>query len=129
MKPSVDKSMGTSARGTAKKEAEKITKSLPKVTKPFTKTEIVTDLASTLGIPQIKANGILPRLIQEVEAHLQKGLSFTIPGLLKVCVVDKPATKERQGTNPFTREPITFAAKPARKAVKVKLLKGLRTMI
>jgi hypothetical protein len=41
-------------------------------------------------------------------------------------VVKKPATKARQGINPFTKEPMTFKAKPARKLVKVRALKGLK---
>jgi nucleoid DNA-binding protein len=52
-----------------------------------------------------------------------------MPGLMKVRVVKKPATKARLGKNPFTGEEITIKAKPARKAVKVSPLKGLKDMI
>ena len=54
---------------------------------------------------------------------------FTVPGLFKVKVVKKPATKAREGINPFTGEPTIFKAKPARKVVKVLALKGLKDMV
>ena len=52
-----------------------------------------------------------------------------IEGLFKVKVVKKPATKAREGINPFTGEPTIFKAKPARKVVKVLALKGLKDMV
>ena len=42
---------------------------------------------------------------------------FTLPGLLKLKVVKRPATKAREGINPFTGEKMTFKAKPASKKV------------
>ena len=55
--------------------------------------------------------------------------TFTIHGLCKIVVQHKPATKERQGVNPFTGEPTTFKAKPARNVVKVRPLKKLKDMV
>ena len=54
---------------------------------------------------------------------------FSIPGLMKIKVVRKPATPERQGINPFTKEETVFKAKPARNVVKVLPLKGLKDMV
>ncbi len=54
---------------------------------------------------------------------------FTVPGLLKVKVVKKPATKARKGINPFTGEEMIFKAKPARKVVKAQPLKALKEMV
>ena len=54
---------------------------------------------------------------------------FTVPGLLKLRVVKKPARKARKGTNPFTGEEMMFKAKPATKVVKVSALKGLKDMV
>ena len=42
---------------------------------------------------------------------------FVIPGFVKMSVVNKPATEARSGVNPFTKEPMEFAAKPASKSV------------
>ena len=54
---------------------------------------------------------------------------MTIPGLMKVKVQRKPATPEREGVNPFTKEPTVFKAKPARNVVKVRPLIGLKRMV
>lgn len=54
---------------------------------------------------------------------------FTVPGLMKIKVVRKPATKARKGINPFTGEEMMFKAKPARNVVKVQALKGLKSMV
>ena len=41
----------------------------------------------------------------------------------------KPATKARVGTNPFTGEQMTFKAKPASKAVRVRPVKALKELV
>jgi DNA-binding protein HU-beta len=53
----------------------------------------------------------------------------SLPGLLKLIVVDKPATQQHEGVNPFTKEPMTFKAKAARKVIRVKSLKVLKDSI
>ena len=45
---------------------------------------------------------------------------------MKIIVINKPATKAREGINPFTKEKTTFKAKPARKVIKVRPLKALK---
>jgi len=54
---------------------------------------------------------------------------FTLPGLLKMKVVKKPATKAREGINPFTKEKMVFKAKPASKKVRVLPLKSLKALV
>ncbi len=51
------------------------------------------------------------------------------PGLAKFVVVKKPATKERKGINPFTKEPAIFKAKPARKVVKARPVKAVKDAV
>ena len=65
-----------------------------------------------------------------VHRHIKKAAAgeFTVPGLMKLVVKSKPATKARKGTNPFTGEAMTFKAKPARRIVKVRTLKKLKEM-
>ncbi len=52
-----------------------------------------------------------------------------VPGMLKLNVIVKPAVPEHEGINPFTKQPTIFKAKPARKVVKVRVLKGLKDAI
>ena len=73
----------------------------------------------------------LEALAQIINAHVSKkgpGV-FVLPGFVKFKVVRKPATKSRKGTNPFTGEPMTFAAKPARNLVKIRPLKKLKDIV
>jgi hypothetical protein len=65
-----------------------------------------------------------------IEGHLKKNGAgiFTLPGLLKMKVVRKPATKARKGINPFTGEETVFKAKPARNVVKIQPLKAVKEM-
>ena len=44
-------------------------------------------------------------------------------------VVKKPATKAREGVNPFTGEKMVFKAKPASKKVRIMPLKNLKGMV
>src|SRR5690606_33810584 len=75
------------------------------------------------------------RVFESLQEIIRKQLSsrgpgeFVIPGLGKLRVVKKPATKERQGINPFTKEPITIPAKPASKKVRATALKNLRDLV
>ena len=52
-----------------------------------------------------------------------------LPGLVKLVIVEKKAVPEHEGINPFTKQPQVFKAKPARKVVKVRVLKGLKDAV
>ena len=54
---------------------------------------------------------------------------FSVPGMMKVTVKRMPATKAREGINPFTGEKTMFKAKPARNVVKVRPLKALKDLV
>ncbi len=68
----------------------------------------------------------------ELEALIERSIKkrsigeFTLPGLMKITTVKKPARKARKGINPFTGEETMFKAKPASIAVKVRPLKKLK---
>ena len=51
-----------------------------------------------------------------------------LPRLMKIVVVQKPAVPAHTGINPFTKQPMTFKAKPARRVVRVRPLKALKEM-
>lgn len=101
------------------------------VSKPFTKTEIMGEIATATGLAQKQVGGVFESLHNVIERHVKKNAAgvFVMPGLLKIQVVNKPATKARKGVNPFTGEMTTFKAKPARNVIKVKALKKLKEMV
>jgi nucleoid DNA-binding protein len=99
--------------------------------KAMTKTEIFSNIAEKSGLTRKQVAGVFEGLAGLIANSLGKkgpGL-FTVPGLLKLKVVRKPATKEREGINPFTGEKMIFKAKPARNVVKALPLKNLKKMV
>ena len=113
----------------AKKKAAKKKAAAP--AKPMTKTEIVTALAEGTGLTKKEIVGVFDELSTLMGKNLgRRGPGvFNLPGLMKVKVVRKPATKARKGINPFTKEETVFKAKPARNVVKVLPLKALKDMV
>ena len=99
--------------------------------KPMTKTEILNALAESTGLSKKDIGNVFDGLGQLIGASLGKSGPgvFNIPGLMKIAVQRKLATKERPGTNPFTGEATIFKAKPARNVVKIRPLKGLKDMV
>lgn len=99
--------------------------------KPMTKTEVISALAEWSRIEKQEVATVLEGLAVLIEKNLGDNGpgAFTIPGLMKLTVVHKPASEEREGINPFTKEPTVFKAKPASKTVKVRPLKALKDMV
>ncbi len=107
---------------------KKATKAAAK--KARTKSEIYGDLAEDVGITRKQVSAVFDGMAGMIKKDLTRGPKiFTVPGLMKVTVNVKPATKARKGINPFTGEAMIFKAKPARKVVKVRALKGLKDMV
>lgn len=103
---------------------------IPAVTKPRTKSETLNILAESTGLTRRDISGVLDALDGLIGHDLKKGPGiFTVPGLMKIMVIHKPATKARKGINPFTGEEAMFKAKPARNVVKVRALKGLKDKV
>jgi DNA-binding protein HU-beta len=80
-----------------------------------------------LSRKQVKA--VFESLNGIIKKSLRGAGLFTLPGLLKMKVVKKPATKAREGINPFTKEKMMFKAKPASKKVRVLPLKSLKALV
>jgi nucleoid DNA-binding protein len=116
------------ATGTATAKATPATGSSPK---QATKGEIYTKLATSTGLSKKQVSTVFDELIKLIGNELGKkgpGL-FVVPGLLKLKIVRKPATKAKTGINPFTKEPMTYKAKPARNVVQALPLKTLKEMV
>ncbi|MDQ3264107.1 MAG: HU family DNA-binding protein [Myxococcota bacterium] len=98
--------------------------------KPPTKSELLVKLSEETGLSRKQVASVFDSLANQMKKNLGgKGPGlFVVPGLMKVKVIKKPATKARKGINPFTKEPTVFKAKPARKVVKVLPLKNLKDM-
>jgi nucleoid DNA-binding protein len=121
----------TKAAAPAKKKAAVVAKPVG-VDKPiktaFNKTSLITHLAQVAAVEIKAVKAIIASLEATILASVhKKGLgSFTLPGLLKVNVVNVPAKKKRTGIDPFTKVERVFAAKPATVKIKTRALKKLK---
>ncbi|MBQ0796076.1 HU family DNA-binding protein [Zhongshania sp.] len=98
------------------------------ISEKMTKTQILTEIAENTNLTRKQVGDVLEELEVLIERSVKKRAlgEFTIPGLMKITTVKKPATKARKGINPFTGEETMFKAKPASVAVKVRPLKKLK---
>ncbi len=96
----------------------------------MTKTRLLDALSESTGLQRKDVASVLDQLGAVIERHVKRRAvgTFTLPGLLKIKVVRKPATKARKMISPFNGQEITVAAKPASRAVKVQPLRGLKRM-
>jgi len=113
-------------KAAVKKAAAK--RSAPAVKTRLTKGQIVSSIAESTELSRKQVAGVLNELESLIERSIKKrsGGEFTIPGLMKITTVKKPARKARKGINPFTGEEAMFKAKPASVAVKVRPLKKMK---
>jgi nucleoid DNA-binding protein len=94
-----------------------------------TKSEILAAVSKETGLTKKQVGTVLESLGSSIKKGLRSGGLFTLPGLCKMKVVRKPATKAREGINPFTKEKMIFKAKPASKKVRIVALKSLKEMV
>jgi len=95
----------------------------------MSKTELIEAIASQSGLEKKQVGAVLDALSDVVYKELKAQHEVVIPGLLKLTSVTKPAVPEREGINPFTKEPTTFKAKPARTVIKPRPLKALKDAV
>lgn len=95
------------------------------------KSEVYAAIAEATQLTKKQVAAVLDALTAEIGKSLgKKGPGvFQIPGVAKIVVINKPATKERKGIDPFTKQERIFKAKPARNVVKVRPLKSLKDMV
>jgi nucleoid DNA-binding protein len=103
---------------------------MAKSAKSATKSEILNNIAKATELSRKQVTSVFDALSSQIKAAVGKKGSgvFALPGLLKIIVIQKPATPKRTGINPFTKQEQVFKAKPARKVIKVRPLKALKDM-
>ena len=124
--------MATAKKKTAKTPVAKKASASPTDMKPiksaFNRSTLLAHLAETAAVEVKAARALMVALEATILASVhKKGLgSFTLPGLLKVNVINVPAKKKRRGLDPFTKVEREFAAKPATVKIKTRALKKLK---
>ncbi len=115
-----------------KKAVKKKAAAAPAEKRATTKAQTITYIAEQTGLAKKDVDAVFAALGKLIKRDLSKRTGvghYTLPGLAKIKVVRKPATKKRKMISPFTGEEITVAAKPARNVVKVLPLKALKEMV
>ena len=97
----------------------------------LTKTQVIAALAEGAGVDKKTVNGVLDALNELVKKQLSQGGpgEVTIPGLVKLKAKTTPATADRQGVNPFTKQPMVIKGKLASRKVKASAIKALKDVI
>ena len=112
--------------------AKKAAKKTAAAKKPMTKAEVLATMAERTGMQKTEVQHFFDELEAVIGEELgKKGPgSFNYPGLMKIVVQRKEATKETTKKNPFKPgEMMTVKAKPARNVVKIRPLKGLKDLV
>jgi len=124
------KTKATKKTTTSKTVAAK-PKQLAKITKAYTKSELLNAIALQANLDKKPVKLVLEALENIIFAHLKKGSvgKFTLPKLLKMTVKSVAAKPERMGRNPATGENIMLKAKPASKKIKINALRALKEVI
>ena len=103
------------------------------VTKPMTKTQMIGEISESTGLSRKEVSSVFDELTDIIERHMKKRGpgQVTIPGLMKIKTVKRPARKAQKGVpNPFKPgELMDIAARPASMKVKVLPLKKLKEMV
>ena len=103
-----------------------------KLTKTMTKTQMMADIAESTELTKRQVGSVLDALETVIERHIKKGAvgMCTVPGLMKIKTIKKPAQKARKNVpNPFRPgELMDVKAKPASTRVKILPLKKLKDM-
>ena len=117
------------ARKTTKKAAP--ARKITAIRDKMTKTQILTEIADKTELSKKQVEGVMDELEVLINRHIKKGGcgEFTLPGLLKIRSVKRPATKKRLGRNPATGEEIMIGPKPASIRARVTALKKLKDMV
>jgi len=98
--------------------------------KPLSKSDLISKLAEENGkLSRKEVKSVLESLATIGYKEMKKTGTFLVPGFAKFVVIKKPATKERKGINPFTKEPTVFKARPARKIVRARPVKAAKDAV
>ena len=94
----------------------------------LSKSQIIAMIAKDVDLTRKQVSEVMNSLDSLIERSLRKSGcgQFTLPGMMKITTIKKPARKARKGTNPFTGEEVVFKSKPASVAVRIRALKKMK---
>ena len=119
--------MATKKAAPAKKAAAKAAAPKP-IKEALSKSGLVAHIAEVSEVAAKDVRAVLAALEGAIHGSVsKKGLGqFVLPGMFKITATKVAAKPKRKGINPFTKEEVWFAAKPASTKLKVRPLKKLK---
>lgn len=124
-----------SSKKTAKKAAAPASAphfKFAKADKPRSKSEVFAQISDATSVSKKDVKHVFDALTAMIGNDLKKTgpQAFNVPGLMKIVVQRKPATKGGMKANPFKPgEMMEVKPRPARNVVKVRPLKSLKEMV
>ena len=120
--------MATKKAAPAKKTATKTAAAPKPIKETMTKTGLVAHIAEVSAVAVKDVRAVMAALEGAIHGSVSKkgAGEFVLPGILKITSVKVAAKPKRKGINPFTKEEVWFAAKPASTKLKVRPLKKLK---
>ena len=120
--------MATTKAAPAKKTATKTAAAPKPIKETMTKTGLVAHIAEVSAVAAKDVRAVMAALEGAIHGSVSKkgAGEFVLPGILKITSVKVAAKPKRKGINPFTKEEVWFAAKPASTKLKVRPLKKLK---
>ncbi len=106
-------------------------KKLTAIREPYTKAKLIAAISEDTELTRKEVASVFESMANYMHRHLKKRSagSFTLPGLAKFSVTSKKATRAHTKPNPFKPgEMMQVSAKPARRIVKIRALKGVKEM-
>src|ERR1700726_2779994 len=99
--------------------------------KLMSKSELIQKIADqhSNGLTRRYTKGVIESPASVAYKELNKTGAFFVPGFAKFVVIKKPATKQRNNINPFTKEPTVFKAKQARKILRARPVKAAKDAV
>lgn len=128
----VVKGSATKAKAKVNVKVKKSSPKVPVFREKQTRLEIFQTLADMTGLPKVKVKNLFEALHAVIGGHLRKSGSgeIILPVIgVKLRRVMKKKTKARKMTSPLTGTEVTIPAKPARRAIKVVILKSLKEQV
>ena len=120
--------MATKKAAPAKKTATKTAAAPKPIKETMSKSGLVAHLAEASAVAAKDVRAVMAALEGAIHGSVSKkgAGEFVLPGILKITSVKVAAKPKRKGINPFTKEEVWFAAKPASTKLKVRPLKKLK---
>jgi nucleoid DNA-binding protein len=97
----------------------------------LTKAQVIAALAESSGLDKRSVSGVFDALSDLVKKQLGDGGpgEIVIPGLVKLKAKSTPATQDREGIHPFTKQPTIIKGKPASRKIRATPIKALKDLV